>query len=192
MSKKRKFILFIIVILLVLVPAITFATIKIHQIPTINEAIIEEKNRQDREEALKEKEEYARKERNNSSLEQTISSDFTEEELEYFAKQKQNKEDKENRIKEIMSKYHPNEFNKILDDIQKVSENEGVVNLGETPVSQPERELYDLVLKVLEEKELSEDESLSLKDFINQQKSTIDKDSELKKRADNVLKSENE
>ena len=93
MSKKRKFILFIIVILLVLVPAITFATIKIHQIPTINEAIIEEKNRQDREEALKEKEEYARKERNNSSLEQTISSDFTEEELEYFAKQKQNKED---------------------------------------------------------------------------------------------------
>ncbi len=190
MSKKRKFILFIIVILLVLVPAITFATIKIHQIPTINEAIIEEKNRQDREEALKEKEEYARKERNNFSLEQTISSDFAEEELEYFAKQ--NKEDKENRIKEIMSKYHPNEFNKILDDIQKVSENEGVVNLGETPVSQPERELYDLVLKVLEEKELSEDESLSLKDFINQQKSTIDKDSELKKRADNVLKSEKE
>ena len=85
-----------------------------------------------------------------------------------------------------------NKIKRILDDIQKVSENEGVVNLGETPVSQPERELYDLVLKVLEEKELSEDESLSLKDFINQQKSTIDKDSELKKRADNVLKSENE
>ena len=58
----------------------------------------------------------------------------------------------------------------------------------DTPISENEKRLYDLVLKILENETLTEEETLLLKDYIKGKMYNIEKDDGLKARANEILK----
>lgn len=186
MTKNKKIIL-VVVIALILIPISTRAITKIVILPNTDQESIEEANKQDTERALEEKAKFAEEHKNNTVTRQNIEKAFSEEELEEFSVQRHEVENKENEIKRIVNQYYPEEFNQILNDIENSSNNQGLVNLKNNTIPSDEARLYDIIMRVLEEKNISENDANILKDFIQQQRTTINKDNSLKIRADNIL-----
>lgn len=185
MSKKKKIIFILIVFIIILVPIITLAIKGNIFIPILTQEDIEAGNKKETERLLAEKANLSKSSENyNLNI---PSSDFSDEELETFEKERQLVRNKEEQIKNVMNKYYPEDFNIVLKNIEKGSSNEGMVNITNSPIPKYEFALYDIVLKALEEKNLNDSEKEILKDFIKQQKGIIDSDENLKIRANSVL-----
>lgn len=187
MNKNKKIIIFVLIALLIIIPVSTLAISKLIVLPYVTEEDIEEASRLDTEKALEEKSKFAEEHKYDVMSQQDIQTEFSEEELQTFQNEKQEVENKENKIKEIMNRYYSEEFNEILNDIENNYNNQGVVDIKKDPIPTCEAKLYDIIMKVLEEKDLSDEDANVLKDFISQQKDTINKDSSLKVRADKIL-----
>ena len=191
MTKKRKVLLVLIVILIVLLPVATFATIKMIQIPIMDEKAIEEANQKETDRALAEKERFSKEHpHNGNNLVSFANEDtnLTEEEEQVIKEQNQKEAENERKITAIMERYYPKEFKEVIQKREKDSENVKIVDLTKNSLSSSDKELYDLILNVLENEYLSEDESEVLKDYIDSQMFNIEKDENLKTRAENVLK----
>lgn len=182
-NKNKKLIIVIIIILLlvIMIPIVVFSIKKFEQ-PNFDINIAEE-NEKENQRLLEEKKEFEKNPQNVKEI--TDSSKISKsEEIEYDESQQEiNK--KEEKIKSIMNRYYEKEFKRILEDINK--ENTGLVDIKSDSIPKAEAELYDLIMKVLEEKELTENEAEVLKDFLNIQQENIKKDNKLKVRFEKIL-----
>ena len=181
MSKRGKIILTIIVIALIIIPISTFATKRIIDIsPLTTDEAIEEANQREKERVLAERNETK------DSSEIPISPEYTEEELQAIEKEKQEHDEKENKIKEIISRYYKDELDTILYNMENDNNNQ-MVDLSKNPITDNEKQLLNLVLKILEEEDLSIEDANVLKDFLRATYDTLDNDASLKARADKIL-----
>ena len=86
-----------------------------------------------------------------------------------------------------MNKYHKEEFEQILQDIANSPNFQGVIENKNDYIAPEEIKLYEIVIQTIEEENLSNEDKEVLRGFIEQQKDTIDKNNELKARADRIL-----
>lgn len=188
MTKRKKIIIAVIIALIVIIPVSVFAITKLVTLPNTDEDTILKLNKQDKERALEEKAKYAEEHKNDVAKLNNDVSELSEEELELLEKERQEVKNKEDKIKNVMNRYYPEEFNELLKDIENNTKNQEVVDIRNTPISTEESKLYDIIMRVLEEKNISSEDANVLKDFIEQQRFSIDKDNSLKSRADKILK----
>ncbi|MCI8999642.1 MAG: hypothetical protein HFJ26_01595 [Clostridia bacterium] len=102
-------------------------------------------------------------------------------EIEENEKIKAETQKEEDAITSIINKFYPNELKLIL---QKI-DNENIIYYNSA--SETQKELYKLVLNVLEEKDLTQEESNILKEFLDSAYSNIKGDIELRARFDAIL-----
>lgn len=140
----------------------------IERIPVVNDS-----NNNIRNELLQEKQQYC----NNTINENyNISTYAIQEDTELINKINEidsETEEIENTIIKVMNKFYPSEFSEVK---QKLDNNE----------DNAENQLYELIVNVLETKELTNDESGILKQFIKDQCNNINENTELKARIETI------
>ena len=188
MSKKGKIILIISILILILVPIATFATIKVLKVPTMDEKAIEEANNKENERALTEKENFA-KEHENKAGASLAGSEVDVSEASVIGNDgiiTNTKDNYSNKVTELLERYYSKQK---IDELTKEVENSYTV-MGDwtsDPLSDAEKELYGMVFDIIENNNLSEDESTAIKEFVKAQMSNIQKDSNLKERAERII-----
>lgn len=95
-------------------------------------------------------------------------------------------EEEELKMLEIIKRFYPEEIEQILDKSKK-EEDEGLVDITTSPLKKNQRDMYDLVLKILENENLPDDEKIILIEYIEEQMYYLEKDEDLKTRAKIVL-----
>lgn len=184
MQKKKKIIL--IVILIVALIFITAISVNgILNMPKTDEESLEKSSLEDSQEALERKKQFEENNSNIASVENYVEEDFSEEELQQIEAHKQEVATMEQKIKDIMNRYYPDEFNKALQDLE--NDNKGITSIKNTEIPNSEKEVFNLVLKVLEEEELSNEDSSVLKDFLRQTRGETSKDESLNEKVENIL-----
>ncbi len=186
MNKKTKIIIMvtIIVILLVLIPVgISISRGLVIKFATDEE--IEMANKKENERALKEKEEFAKAHQNNGT---TVQYESQEEAGKIPGLDEKLAEDEEEEMKmlEIIKRFYPEELEQILEESKK-EEDEGFVDITTSPLKKYQRDIYDLVLKILENEDLPDDEKTILIEYLEVQMYNLEKDEELKSRAKTIL-----
>ena len=184
MSKRKKIILisvFIIVLIIITAISVNGAL----NFPKTDEESVRKANLEATQEALEKKEQFAKDGQNRASVENYVEEDFSEEELQQIEAQKQKVEAQEQKIMDIMNRFYPEEFNKAVEDVE--NDNKGITSMKNTELLDSQKRLYNLVLKVLEEEDLSDDDANVLKDFLTETKLEISKDEELNARAEKIL-----
>lgn len=182
--------LLILILAIIVVPLLVNASKEYKQIPKLDDEAIAEANQKERERELAYKENFAEEHKNNSSI--NISSENTTNNSSYepdevMEEAKKQAEDKSNKQNNIIKKYYPEEYEKISKEINDYYNNTFVIDLKNSPLLESEKELYNLVLKILENENLSDEENTLLKDYISGQMFNIEKDEGLKARADKIL-----
>lgn len=187
---KKKIIIFIVTlsIALIIIPVIVSATREKVQLPELNEQIIEEANQKERERLLAEKKQFEEEHKNSTgSVEQfTYSIESSSERDEEIDKARDEVIEKQNKRAEIISRYYPNEYSKINSKIIEENKNEDFFATYST-LSANRKELYNLILKILEEEELTADDENVLKSYIVENMYDIKKDEDLYTRANNLV-----
>lgn len=186
MTKNKKIIIMIIVALAIILPISTLALTGI-KLPSTDEKAIEEANKRDNERLLAEKAQWEEEHKNDIVEEQQSRTIFSQEEQEQFEEEERELKEEENKIKNVMNKYHKEEFEQILENIANSPNFQGVIENKNDYIAPEEIELYKIVMQTLEEENLSDEDSKILKDFLEQQIYTINKNNELKIRADKIL-----
>jgi len=179
---KRKTFIFIIAILVLSVPIIAWAKAQ-YGVPVVNEKSDEE--------ILKEKMEYTENRLEiNKQLQKNTKSNGIEEQKELDIETIQEEAKKESRknneqIIDIMNKFYPGRFEKILENIEK--ESEGVIFTNDT-VLESHKELFNLIIEIIETKTLSDEETKILKDFLDDTRDNVAGDIQLTDKINEVLK----
>lgn len=186
MTKNKKIIIAVIIALLIIIPISTLAITGITILPRTDKETIEEENKKDNERLLEEKAKWEEEHKNDINMKQS-SSTFSSEEKAVFEEEEKELKEKEDKIKNVMNKYHKEEFEQILQDIANSPNFQGVIENKNDYIAPEEIELYKIVMQTLEEENLSDEDSKILKDFLEQQIYTINKNNELKIRADKIL-----
>lgn len=93
----------------------------------------------------------------------------------------------EKRFEKIMKRYCPKEYQEKIDSNKENSNSGKLVNIQTSPLTEKDRQFYDAVLRILEEKKLNEKDTELVKDYIESQLIEIEKNETLKVRAHNVL-----
>lgn len=193
--KKRLMIVIIAVLILggaILLPVITLATREKKEVilPVLDEQDIEEANQKERERLHEEWEKF-NAEHTISDTPTTYSYDLNStdrtgfEEIDKAAEEAKNVQDRRN---EIINRYYANEYARINEKLVEESKNgEGIVDFINSPLSLAQKEQYELIMKIIEEEELSNEESTLLKDYLRSQKSDIEKDEQLKSKLELIL-----
>lgn len=184
MTKKKKIIL-ITVFIIILITITAISVNGVLNIPKTDEESVRKANLEATQEALEKKEQFAKDGRNIASVENYVEEDFSEEELQRIEAQKHEMEVKEQRIKDIMNRYYPEEFDKAVQAVE--NDNKGITSMQNDKLSDSQIRLYDLVLKVLEEENLNDEDANVLKTFIIDTKWEISKDESLNARAEKIL-----
>lgn len=200
MSKKNKIILILLVILLaviILLSVISFISSKSNStiyIPNISDEEIEEANQKATQNALEEKAKFAQEHQGKNGVVST-SIDYgdynitTYSSSDYSAidKEKEKAEQKSENVKNIIRKYYAEDYDRITNDIKENTNTNEVINILTSDLTESDKEYYDLVLKVVENNNLTSEELNALKDYINSQMYNIKKDSNLNTRAEKIL-----
>ena len=182
---KRKKIILVSVFIIILIIITAISVNGALNFPKTDEESVRKANLEATQEALEKKEQFAKDGQNRASVENYVEEDFSEEELQRIEAQKQKTEAQEQKIKDIMNRYYPEEFNKAVEDVE--NDNKGITSMKNTELLDSQKRLYNLVLKVLEEEDLSDDDANVLKDFLTETKWEISKDEELNARAEKIL-----
>ncbi len=186
MTKNKKIIIAVIIALLIIIPISTLAITGITILPRTDKETIEEENKKDNERLLEEKAKWEEEHKNDINMKQS-SSTFSSEEKAVFEEEEKELKEKEDKIKNVMNKYHKEEFEQILQDIANSPNFQGVIENKNDYIAPEEIKLYEIVIQTIEEENLSNEDKEVLRGFIEQQKDTIDKNNELKARADRIL-----
>lgn len=166
-----------ILVLIVLIPIGVFAAIKLGvdiYVPPTNEEI--------RDSLENEKQEYlnrAKEEEANSLNQPNTTSEEEKKEIKQLQTESENEE---KAIITIINKFYPNELATIRERI----ETEGNT-LYENSVPDAVKDLYYLIIEVLETKQLTQEEQRVLKDFLDNAYSNIKTDTQLRARIEGVL-----
>lgn len=183
-------ILLILVLSIILIPLLVNASKEYGEIPKLDNVAIEEANQKEIERELAYKEQWAKEHKNNSNIEilnEKVLNDSSSETDEIMETAKQEAEYKSERQNNIIKQYYPEEYERITKSINEYYNNSFIIDLQNSTLSEGERELYNLVLNILENENLPDEDATLLKDYISSQMFNIKKDNILKTRADKVL-----
>lgn len=192
MKNKKNVILIVFLVVLFLIPIFWMVTKAILNIPKVDDASIAEANKRESQRVFLEKEKYAKEHENCSN--EISQTNLTEPERDPMIEEEGRKAlEKTDKTIAIIEKYHESEYKEIVKDLEKDLEKEReenkekIVDLTAKPLSENERKLFDLVLSIIENENLSSEELSLLKDFLINDRTEVNKNSELKNRADKVL-----
>ncbi len=96
-------------------------------------------------------------------------------------------EEKAENVNNIIRKYYANEYDIVVEKLDKEHSENEVVNILGSQLSENDKVYYDIVLKVLENNNLSKEDSEAMKEYIRSQLFNIKKDSNLNDRANKIL-----
>ncbi len=189
MNKKFIIMLVILALLLILIPIIVFASKESAKVPKLDDASIAEANKKEKERLLEEKAKFFAEHQNSSGTAvQNTEITYSKEKDEKIEQAAKEVKEKSKKTTNIIKKYYPEQYEEISEKIKIESDNAGLRSMFDTPISENEKRLYDLVLKILENETLTEEETLLLKDYIKGKMYNIEKDDGLKARANEILK----
>lgn len=155
---------------------------------SFGEEAIEEENQRERQRLLKEKEEFAQALKNGEYPETYSSTiDETEEKDEQIIAGMLRAEEKAENVNNIIRKYYAEEYDIVVEKLDKEHSENEVVNILGSQLSENDKVYYDIVLKVLENNNLSKKDSEAMKEYIRSQLFNIKKDSNLNDRANKIL-----
>ena len=168
MKNKTKLLLLFLLIIVLCVPIITIASTKIGILVTQGDSIKE------KERLLEEKQEF-------------LNSDQIEEKSAYYLAEKKKKKNKlsekqlenqqtQEKIEKIINKFYKEEYN----EIKREATNSDGIKDGTLNSNEPEAKLYNLIINIIETKELDSEELKVLKEFIRDSSSNIKGNDELK------------
>lgn len=187
MKKKTKIIILIVVLLIIMLIPIGISAASGLKIHFKSDEEIAQANEEENERALKEKANFANTHSANSASKISTQTNNAEEvDIPLLDEKLQESDEKEQKLIEIVKRFYPNEFDAVLAE-SKNEEDAGMVEMTSSPLKNYERTMYDIVLKILEEENLTEEETNLLKEYINSNMYNIEKDEELNTRAENVL-----
>lgn len=187
MNKKKFLVFTILIIMLIIVPAIVLATREKVELPILNDETIEEANQKEMERLLEEKKKFEEENANNESETVTYSTNSEPERDEMIDKALEEVREKKNKREEIIKRYYSEEYTQIKNKIEAENNQEGFVEFDST-LSDNQQDLYELVLRILEEETLTSDDENVLKDYISENMYDLKNDEQLSTRANNLLK----
>ena len=88
----------------------------------------------------------------------------------------------------VIRKYYASEFDEITKNLEDEQTSTKVVDIKNTPLTENQKRLYNLVIKIIETENISDEESSLLKDFLESHLIEINNDSELNDKVDKILK----
>lgn len=172
MKKKNINVLIITLGIITILPISVFAVNNVKKLigpPVVKEATDEEIQRK----LLEEKEDFARKNKNNDN--NSVQKDTPKEDNELqdkLHKAELESNEMEKRIISVMNKFYPNEFPAMLEKLQNRETNS--YNLPE--LQEIDYKFYDLILNVLENELLTNEEKITLEEFMSSQTHELRKD----------------
>lgn len=192
LKSKKIIVLILFLIVLFLIPIFLLATKAILSIPKMDDASIAEANKKESERVFAEKEKFAQEHKNEAGtsidIPQVVSS--TEDDDTIIKEEARKVNEKFTKTINVIEKYYPTEYHDITIKLEKELEDnkDKAIDLKNTPLTETQKSLYYLIIKIIDNKELSNDELYLLKDFLINNKIEIDNDSELKEKVDKILK----
>ena len=187
MKKKTKIIILIVVLLIIMLIPIGISIASSLNIHFKSDKEIAQANKEENEKALEEKANFANTHSSNSAGKiATQTNNAKEVDIPLLDEKLQESNEKEQKLIEIIKRFYSNEFDAVLAE-SKNEQDTGIVEMTSSPLKDYEKTMYDIVLKILEEENLTEEETNLLKEYINSNMYNIEKDEELNIRAENVL-----
>lgn len=188
MNKKKNLVFIILIaIMLIIIPVIVLATREKVQLPILTDETIEEANQKEMERLLEEKKKFEEEHANNESEAVTYSTNSEPERDEMIDKALEEVREKKSKREVIINRYYSEEYAQINNKIEAENNQEGFVEFDAT-LSDNQKDLFELVLKILEEEALTADDENVLKDYIRENMYEIKNDEKLSTRANNLLK----
>lgn len=191
-NKKILISLIILILLLIIVPAIVWGTKEIVQNPVLSKTEIEEANQKERERALEEKKKFEEEHKNNSSTSSAVqysSTNITERD-EMIDQARDEVKNMVDRTGKIINTYYPEEYKEVKNKLEIEMQNSDLKEIY-SELTEGRKSKYELILKILEEKELSEEDKNILKDYIANNILDIELDEDLGIRANDILNNTN-
>lgn len=182
----------IIALLILLIPKIVQATKPSFEpsnfdSSSFGEEAIEEANQREKLRLLKEKEKFSQEHKNDVYPESYYSIEENTEKDEKIIAGMLRAEEKAENVKNIIRKYYAEEYDIVVEKLDKEHSENEVVNILGSQLSENDKVYYDIVLKVLENNNLSKKDSEAMKEYIRSQLFNIKKDSNLNDRANKIL-----
>ncbi len=192
--KNKKIVALIIFLSVLLVIPLSLLVAKaILNIPVMDDASIAEANKKEEERLLSEKEKFAQEHQNKAGtsidIPQAIST-MSENNEDEIADTEQAKETlkKLDDTANVIRKYYASEFDEITKNLENEQNSTKVVDIKNTPLTENQKRLYNLVIKIIETENISDEESSLLKDFLKSHLIEINNDSELNTKVNEILK----
>lgn len=192
--KNKKIVALIIFLSVLLVIPLSLLVAKaILNIPVMDDASIAEANEKEEERLLSEKEKFAQEHQNKAGtsidIPQAIST-MSENNEDEIADTEQAKETlkKLDDTANVIRKYYASEFDEITKNLENEQNSTKVVDIKNTPLTENQKRLYNLVIKIIETENISDEESSLLKDFLKSHLIEINNDSELNTKVNEILK----
>lgn len=192
MKNKKVIVLIVLLIVLFLSPIFFVKAKAILNLLNVDDASIEQANKEESERLLSEKEKFAQehndKVRSSIELQQSYS-EKQENDAIYNQEEQDQINEKLDRIASIIKRYYENNFNEIVSNIEKEREENTnkVIILNEEPLSENEKELFKLVMTIIENEDLNDEECSLLVDYLKDSRFQINKDEVLKTRGDRIF-----
>lgn len=178
---NKKILLIIIIACIILIPIAVFASKNIG-IP-VEQVLSKEEVNKEREE---EKQNWIKSQESKISTfsVQEDTQEIDEEDLEKYEEVEDRVNQKGNEMDEIIKRFYPEEYDSILKSIE---ENENKMSLSEL-YSQPYSvRLFEIIIDIINNKNITEDEKNILKEFLDQQYYFINNDAEVKNEIAEIL-----
>lgn len=192
MKNKKVIVLIVLLIVLFLSPIFFVKAKAILNLLNVDDASIEQANKEESERLLSEKEKFAQehndKVRSSIELQQSYS-EKQENDAIYNQEEQDQINEKLDRTASIIKRYYENNFNEIVSNIEKEREENTnkVIILNEEPLSENEKELFKLVMTIIENEDLNDEECSLLVDYLKDSRFQINKDEVLKTRGDRIF-----
>ena len=192
--KNKKLLIFLIIVLviIVLIPVAVMANKKVFNSPIgVKVVDYEEQRKKNEERAEKEKQERIAELMSNMNVSESnysinTNSDNNEDDelINKLEESQKESDEKMNKILEIMNRYYEEKCTNIINLMQENSSKMSANELYQQPYA---KELFELIIDVIKNKNISENEKNLLKEFLQSQYTLYKNDSEMKAKFDEVL-----
>lgn len=192
MKNKKIIALMCFLIVLLVIPIFWVATKAILNLPKMDSATIESANKEESKRLFSEKDKFAQEHTDIAGSSIEYSQSFSEKEDGddmHIAEEKKQINEKLDATVKIIKRYYEKEFNELQNDLEReLEENKHkLVDLNEKILTDSEKKLFDLVLTIIENEKLSDEEKSLLLDYLEIDRVHMNKDENLKARADKVF-----
>lgn len=174
---KKKIFLIIIIACIILIPIFVYAS-KFIGIPiekTISKEEVDKERKEEKENWIK-NQEYMNSELPNQEIDNVT--------LDKYAIKETEANELGSKMDEIIKRFYPEEYNSILESIK---DNSDKMSLNELYMQPYSLRLFEIIIDIIKNKDITENEKSILKDFLNEQYYFLNNDSEVKKEIQEIL-----